>query len=121
MGGPPPPPPEAVPTCGAERSFVTAFLRALPLVMSERRAFWAPKKRILLAGELSRHFGVNKDGQVVFNELCSCHRRAGAMVGSREAEEVVEAALLTSGEEVEVEAEEEAWRQELWTRCALGE
>lgn len=43
------------------------------------------------------------------------------MVSSREVEEeVVEAALLTSGEEVEVEVEE-AWRQELWTRCALGE
>lgn len=43
------------------------------------------------------------------------------MVDSLEAEEeVVEAVLLTSGEEVEVEVEE-AWRQELWTRCTLRE
>lgn len=38
-GGPPEePPPEEPPTIGADLSFVTAFLRALPFVMSERRA-----------------------------------------------------------------------------------
>lgn len=38
MGGPPPPP-EGFPTTGAERSFVTVFLRALPLLMSDSNAF----------------------------------------------------------------------------------
>lgn len=38
MGGPPPPPPDVAPTMGADRSFVTAFLRALPFVISPRSA-----------------------------------------------------------------------------------
>lgn len=46
-GAPPtggPPPPEGVPTAGAERSFVTVFLRALPLPMSDSRAFCGRKR-----------------------------------------------------------------------------
>lgn len=38
MGGPPPPPPDELAMMGAERSFVTAFFSALPLVMSESSA-----------------------------------------------------------------------------------
>jgi hypothetical protein len=43
MGGAPPSgdgpgPPAALLTCGADRSFVTVFLSALPLLMSERSA-----------------------------------------------------------------------------------
>lgn len=37
IGGPPPPP-EGFPTIGADRSFVTAFLSALPFAMSPSRA-----------------------------------------------------------------------------------
>lgn len=33
-----PGPPDTFPTCGAERSLVTAFFRAFPLLMSARRA-----------------------------------------------------------------------------------
>lgn len=37
IGGPPPPP-ETFPTMGADRSFVTAFLKAFPFVISPSKA-----------------------------------------------------------------------------------
>lgn len=42
IGGPPPPP-DDFPTMGADLSFVTVFLSALPLVISERRAPYRPR------------------------------------------------------------------------------
>lgn len=48
-GAPPtgegPAPPETLVTIGADRSFVTAFFKAFPLLISERRAPW---KRLLV-------------------------------------------------------------------------
>lgn len=46
IGGPAAPPPVVLPTAGAERSLVTVFFRALPLLMSWRRAPYERKQSV---------------------------------------------------------------------------
>lgn len=115
-GAPPngdgPGPPDPLPTIGADRSFVTAFFRAFPLVISERRAPY--RLSSVLCPTTPQRLGVNEPFQ---HPLLACARE-GRQEGAEVAEEGLRRRLAGEEEEVVVAASRTSDR---WARIGYRE